>query len=971
MPDKIMKTLTIGNTKYTIQDTRVDSLENELDDKLDAPASAGSNGQVLTLNSSGNPVWQNPPTELPSVSSSDNGKMLTVTNGAWAKGSVPTELPSVTTSDNGKILKVTSGTWAKGDVPTELPSVTTSDNNKILKVTNGAWAKGDAPTELPSVTSSDNDKILKVTNGAWAKGDAPGGLPVVSSSDNGKALVVSSGVWTKGKVGYNQLDSYLYADLEECKNTTSNNKERIDTIEETVFKTPTVTFIKGDFNVTDGTIDTTGNSVVSNIIENPYSMIAENRSIRLAYYDGNTYLGKLTYEYTIDKDSLSSWADYCFFGNDLKGQLDGISEEFNIHITGIRIFLDNPYDYDGVEISNDADAQAYGEANCEKILCFSKFDDKLDKPATAGTTGQVLSLNSNGDTVWTNASGGLPSVTSSDNGKILKVTNGAWAKGDGLPSVTQSDVSKVLVSNGSDWVKAKVSYLNLSTDLKDRLDETDRFEEYAILKEVKTTYTKGIFNTDGTINTSGNGVITGIIQSPWHISISTPDGNMETIHILAYNGNTCLGKISAADTIDKDSSSGWYELYGDISFNEDYFYFSENVTGVRLCFSDPYGNTSEFNITNDDDAESWAENCITDFTRLRCTTYEYVDTLKERIDNIYNIYNPATLQQICAGGLAPKYFDIGDIIYIDWTDRTLETPVTYQYPFVVAHFGTVYDENDVAHNNAMYLMAMYATPYYYNMNVEFDAPEAIAVSAGGTFDTSQYDYYTYSASSRYNKASVTNGATIPSSPIYYKYYKSTDSRCPLNPQNIMQRGWNRWAYSAIRQWLNSDAPKGTSWWTAQHEFDVAPVNDAATELPGWLDGFSQEWKNVFKPIRIKTWGAESADTTYDKFFIPSLEQVYGSTSTPDEGEYWEYWKNITGLNSPSNGSYNNTNAGRVIHIINNLNMTSCTVCLRSNSRGSNVTSTYGIYNPDLSGGYIRSDCYCSGKYPALPTFVLY
>lgn len=49
---------------------------------------------------------------LPSVSASDNGKIMLVSGGAWAKGAAPTELPAVTASDNGKILKVVEGVWA-------------------------------------------------------------------------------------------------------------------------------------------------------------------------------------------------------------------------------------------------------------------------------------------------------------------------------------------------------------------------------------------------------------------------------------------------------------------------------------------------------------------------------------------------------------------------------------------------------------------------------------------------------------------------------------------------------------------------------------------------------------------------------------------------------------------------------------------------------------------------------------------
>ena len=52
--------------------------------------------------------------ELPAVSASDNGKLLTVVNGAWDKADTPTELPAVSTSDEGKALIVNSqGKWTK------------------------------------------------------------------------------------------------------------------------------------------------------------------------------------------------------------------------------------------------------------------------------------------------------------------------------------------------------------------------------------------------------------------------------------------------------------------------------------------------------------------------------------------------------------------------------------------------------------------------------------------------------------------------------------------------------------------------------------------------------------------------------------------------------------------------------------------------------------------------------------------
>ena len=66
----------------------------------------------------------------------------------------------------------------------ELPAVTSTDNGKILKVVNGKWDKGDAPSGLPAVTSEDNGDVLTVVEGQWAKAAASGGVFFVTCSYN-------------------------------------------------------------------------------------------------------------------------------------------------------------------------------------------------------------------------------------------------------------------------------------------------------------------------------------------------------------------------------------------------------------------------------------------------------------------------------------------------------------------------------------------------------------------------------------------------------------------------------------------------------------------------------------------------------------------------------------------------------------------------------------------------------------------
>ena len=55
---------------------------------------------------------------LPTVSNTDNGKVLTVSGGKWTAATPTAELPTVTSSNNGEVLTVVEGAWAAAALPT-------------------------------------------------------------------------------------------------------------------------------------------------------------------------------------------------------------------------------------------------------------------------------------------------------------------------------------------------------------------------------------------------------------------------------------------------------------------------------------------------------------------------------------------------------------------------------------------------------------------------------------------------------------------------------------------------------------------------------------------------------------------------------------------------------------------------------------------------------------------------------------
>ena len=123
----------------------------------------------------------------------------------------------------------------------------------------------------------------------------------------------------------------------------------------------------------------------------------------------------------------------------------------------------------------------------------------------------------------------------------------------------------------------------------------------------------------------------------------------------------------------------------------------------------------------------------------------------------------------------------------------------------------------------------------------------------------------------------------------------------LNSLHRIAYGDNCWKRSAIRQYLNSDKPKG-QWWTAQSKWDCAP--NELNSRDGYLCGIDPALLAAIKPVKVQTYrntlcyddkaNGNTPDITYDKVTLPSIEQMFITPQQAGEGEAQEYYVHLNG-----------------------------------------------------------------------------
>ena len=301
-------------------------------------------------------------------------------------------------------------------------------------------------------------------------------------------------------------------------------------------------------------------------------------------------------------------------------------------------------------------------------------------------------------------------------------------------------------------------------------------------------------------------------------------------------------------------------------------------------------------------------------------------------------------------GKAKQRYAIGD----ELIGTYVYNGVTYECPWVVLDNDRECEWEDGTKHPGLWIGMKYCTVE----DVQFDAPE----QEEATEATAQEGlYYCGRNGNTYIMLSLATGDTIPYSSYEHVYHGT------INNKDVYQYGYNRWSHSGQRQWLNSAAGVG-EWWTAQHTGDTAPSQLGS--IKGFMAGLESDFLSVVTPVKVKTscntvTDGGVTDITVDKFFLQSVEEVYGAPQIPDiEGPYFPYWKQVTGLDEPTNGSSSSANNARKIRRISAPSGSAAYVRLRSASRGSASGAWYV-----LTGGSLSSN-YALNSYAALPACVI-
>lgn len=347
------------------------------------------------------------------------------------------------------------------------------------------------------------------------------------------------------------------------------------------------------------------------------------------------------------------------------------------------------------------------------------------------------------------------------------------------------------------------------------------------------------------------------------------------------------------------------------------------------------------------------------------------------------------LEELASDGVFGTMYDIGTTFTENWTDKATDTD--YAFPWMLNHVGEVELEDGEVLADRPWLQMKYAHPFgvqfsqcraflrcpsglaagTYNIHfaqtwgpltvLDWHFTTTVAVPAGGSlagfrgmtdgaFTTRDVFVYSADGKTKLETVSASQGSASGATDLGTLAYATRNG--DLNSMQETFNGYGRWKTGALRQYLNSVAGVG-QWWTKQDDWDCAP--DELTTKAGFLSGCSEALVNAIKRVKVVTYPntvyddpqGNTPDITYDRVFIPSLEQMYITPQKSGEGVYHERWKRQSGQTSPmaQYGTYPQI----ITYAVEN-HASAQAVRLRSAYRG-NAYFTWIVYSSGYVYGY--------------------
>lgn len=300
-----------------------------------------------------------------------------------------------------------------------------------------------------------------------------------------------------------------------------------------------------------------------------------------------------------------------------------------------------------------------------------------------------------------------------------------------------------------------------------------------------------------------------------------------------------------------------------------------------------------------------------------------------------NLSDWAQLSGLSRNGYLKELLDFGDQIKETWTDTAASKD--YEFPWQITHFDEV-ELEDGEIIQGTFLEAHHTTPFgvQFSNRAFLRCPDGLtagtynvtlgaswgskdaqkdttwqftltkAVPAGGSVAgfTQMPDLVSSNwKATSYAADGITTIETVPitsgSGGTSLGTMQLATRNGNLNSMQEAGYGWNRWKYSAARQWLNSTQPKG-KWWAKQDDWDIAPAQLAQKD--GFLCGMPAEMLAVLKTVKVTTLAntvndGGVTDITYDKVFLASMSQMNVNMSK-EEGAVHEYWQRRTKSKTP-------------------------------------------------------------------------